>query len=98
MSRILDFNDGFTSVNEPTPSGHSTSVHDIVVDQAANTVMTLLDSGNYIVGIEQLTIYLNGLLLQLGVDYSEIGTPGSLSTQILMIDNLVAGDKLTIRK
>lgn len=97
MSRILDFSDGFTSASEPTGSGSYVGVTNIAIDQPVNTVMTLPSSGNYVVGINQLKIFLNGLLLEAGNDYNEIGASESLSTQIEMLDYLVAGDKLTFR-
>jgi hypothetical protein len=96
--RILDFSDGFTSVSAPTAGGNYSAVYPITVDQPENTIMTLLNSETYVVGVNQLYVSLNGQLLEVGIDYDEIGSNGSISTQIKMLQNLVIGDRLVIRK
>lgn len=98
MSRVLDFNDGFTSVSQPSGSANYFATHDVSVAVAENSVITLLNSGNYVVGRNQLYISLNGQLLELGVDYAEVGAANSISTQIMILQDLVVGDRLTIRK
>lgn len=74
------------------------ALYAIAAPQAANTVMTLLASGSYVVGGNQLYISLNGQLLEKGYDYNEIGTAGTTSTTIEMIPDLVEGDRVIIRK
>jgi len=51
----------------------------------------------YVVGSGQLELYLNGQYLINGVDWSEVGTAGSLSRRIVININLVVDDDLTFR-
>lgn len=97
MSRILDFDDGFTSVNEPS-SGRYFETVEISMDVNSGDPVTLPNSGSYIVGNDQLNIYLNGQYQSIGKDYSEVGTTGSSSNQITFTFKLVAGDTLAIKK
>lgn len=71
---------------------------------AATTNITLPNNsrmGNvaqkYTVGKGSLQLYLNGQDLVLGVDYSEVGVPFSISTQIEILQGLVVGDVLHFR-
>lgn len=51
----------------------------------------------YIVGNGAIEVYLNGQYLHLGVDWTEVGSPGTLSTQIQIQQTLVVGDVLEFR-
>lgn len=98
MSRVLDFSDGFTSVSEPSSSSNYQETQLIATDLPVDSLITLPNSGVYVVGNKQLLISLNGQLLELGVDYEEFGSDNSISTQFKMLQNLVTGDRITIRK
>ena len=52
-------------------------------------------SRNYIVGSGILQVYLNGSKLRVGDDWTEVGSPGSLSTSIVVVQTLAIGDYLT---
>lgn len=69
-----------------------------------NDILTLpLDSrdGNnpeqYVVGDGILKLFLNGQLLEPGLDYNEVGTVGTLSDQVEILQDLFVGDRLTFR-
>lgn len=71
---------------------------------SATTVITLPNNsrfGNiaqkYVVGKGTLLVFLNGQYLRLGVDWSELGTTGTLSTQITTLIALKVGDTLEFR-
>jgi hypothetical protein len=71
---------------------------------APSTIITLpLDSRDsnvqeqYLVGAGLLSVYLNGQLLELGVDWNEVGTVGTLSDDIEILQSLVVGDRLIFR-
>lgn len=51
----------------------------------------------YLVGAGHLQVFLNGQLISLGNDWTEIGIPGALSNQIELQQDLVVGDTLTFR-
>lgn len=51
----------------------------------------------YLVGDGILEIFLNGKLLLRDEDYSEVGTSGTLSTDVQILFDLVVDDKLTFR-
>jgi hypothetical protein len=51
----------------------------------------------YLVGAGLLSVYLNGQLLELGVDWLEVGAVNTLSQQIQILQNLVVGDRLIFR-
>lgn len=51
----------------------------------------------YAVGQGGLMVFLNGVHLTLGVDYAEIGTSGSQSSTVQILDDLVVGDEIDIR-
>lgn len=97
MSRILDFDDGFTSVNEPSSEQYFETV-ELNSDINAGTPVTLPNSGSFIVGNNQLSIYLNGIFQSIAKDYTEIGTVGNTSDQIQFTFKLLANDTLTIKK
>lgn len=70
----------------------------------SGTLITLPDNsrlGNipqpYTVGNGMLIVDLNGQLQRLGVDYAEVGAPGSVSTQIQILRQLEVYDDLEIR-
>ena len=71
---------------------------------AASTIITIpLDSRDsdvqeeYIVGAGLLAVYLNGQLLELGNDWNEVGSPGDLSSDIEILQQLEIGDRLIFR-
>lgn len=71
---------------------------------AAGSLITLPNNsrfGNvaqrYTVGKGILQVYLNGQYLRLGVDWSEVGVPGSLNNQIKTNRNLVITDSIEFR-
>ena len=49
---------------------------------------------HYIVGANQLLVYLNGQLLTEGVDYAEVGNTGTASNRISLEQEVVRGDYL----
>jgi hypothetical protein len=51
----------------------------------------------YVVGAGQLEVYLNGQRLTLNNDWSEVGAANTLSNQIQILQDLVAGDSITFR-
>ena len=51
----------------------------------------------YRVGDGELEVFLNGQYLKLGSDWSEVGTFGSYSVTITILQDLVIGDNLTFR-
>jgi len=70
----------------------------------SGTTLTLpLDTRNlniqreYIVGSGDLEIHLNGQKLEVGVDWFEVGTNGSISTDITIQQELTSPDKLEFR-
>lgn len=97
MSRILDFDDGFTSVNEPSSEKYFETI-ELNSDVNAGAPITLPNSGTFIVGNNQLSIYLNGIFQSILKDYTEIGTIGNTSNQIQFTFNLLENDTLTIKK
>lgn len=69
----------------------------------AATITIPLDSRNasvqkkYVVGQGGLILFLNGQHLVLNEDYTEIGSTGSLSSTIQLLQGFVVGDELDIR-
>lgn len=53
---------------------------------------------SYVVGSGELEVYLNGVKLSLGDDWSEVGGAGSESNQIQILIDLVVGDVVQYRK
>ena len=51
----------------------------------------------YTVGNGSLQVYLNGQYLRLGVDWSEVGSAGQASNEIMILQQLVVGDALEFR-
>jgi len=85
-------------------SGSPADDNEIHGPVSASTVITIpLDSRDtniqkqYIVGAGLLTVYLNGQLLELGLDWNEVGTTGSLSSTIQILQDLVVDDRLIFR-
>lgn len=69
-----------TTITTPPTRNYSVSRE---ADLAANTNFTV---DSYIVGSNSLTVWLNGLRCQNGVDFNEIGTVGQASTAIQFVD------------
>ena len=69
-----------TTIATPPTRNYSVSR---TADLAANTNFTV---DSYIVGSKSLTVWLNGLRCQEGVDFNEIGTAGQVSTTIQFVD------------
>lgn len=85
-------------------SGAPADDNEITGPVLSGTVITIpLDSRDsdvqeeYIVGAGLLTVYLNGQLLELGVDWLEVGSPGDLSSDIQIMQDLVIEDRLIFR-
>lgn len=53
--------------------------------------------GKYRVGAGGLIVTLNGQMLTLNTDYTEVGSSSSLSSTIIILQDLVVGDQLDIR-
>jgi hypothetical protein len=85
-------------------SGAPADDNEITGPVAPSTIITIpLDSRDsnlqeeYIVGDGLLSVYLNGQLLELGQDWLEVGTIGTLSDQIEILQTLEVGDRLIFR-
>jgi hypothetical protein len=85
-------------------SGAPADDNEITGPVAPSTIITIpLDSRDsdvqeeYVVGAGLLTVYLNGQLLELGEDWDEVGSPGDLSSDIEILQELVVGDRLIFR-
>jgi hypothetical protein len=83
-------------------SGAPSNDYELTGPITTGTTLTLpddsRDGGNprsYIVGEGILQLYLNGDKLRTGVDYTEIGTIGTQSTQVQIQQDLSIGDSLT---
>lgn len=79
-------------------------VVDIIAPVTASTLLNLpLDTRDsniaktYVVGSGKLEMFLNGQYLRLGQDWDEVGTIGSDSVQIEILQDLVIGDSLEFR-
>jgi hypothetical protein len=59
--------------------------------------VTAISNRYYIVGNDELEVYLNGILLRRGDDYNEVGGIGNLSNNIQWVITLVDGDVVTYR-
>jgi hypothetical protein len=70
-----------------TASGISTGSLDLVICSTWQR--------KYIVGSDELKIYLNGVLQTKGQDYNEVGTVRSVSSTITLLKNLVLNDTVT---
>jgi hypothetical protein len=82
----------------------STSGNNLHGPITSSTNITIpLDSRNasvqkqYLVNSGCLLVILNGQALRLGADYTEVGTSGTLSSQIQILQTLVVGDLLEFR-
>jgi hypothetical protein len=85
-------------------SGSPASDNEITGPVPSGTIVTIpYDSRNYdeiqhyVVGSGQLEVFLSGQRLRMTEDWIEVGTNGSLSTQIQIQQDLVVGDVLTFR-
>lgn len=85
-------------------SGAPADDNEITGPVSASTIITIpLDSRDsdvqeeYIVGAGLLAVYLNGQLLELGLDWNEVGTSGNLSSDIEILQDLEVGDRLIFR-
>ncbi|OQW46496.1 MAG: hypothetical protein A4S09_16395 [Proteobacteria bacterium SG_bin7] len=85
-------------------SGAPADDNEITGPVPASTVITIpLDSRDsnvqeqYLVGAGLLSVYLNGQLLELGVDWDEVGAVDTLSDEIEILQELVVGDRLIFR-
>lgn len=85
-------------------SGAPADDNEITGPVSASTIITIpLDSRDsdtqeeYVVGAGLLAVYLNGQLLELGQDWNEVGTPGNLSSDIEILQNLEINDRIIFR-
>ena len=78
-----------TSLNGPVTSG--TIVNLPPNTRLANTTQY------YTVGRGSLQVYLNGVFQRLGIDWAEVGTAGTASSQIMILLQLEIGDSLEFR-
>lgn len=85
-------------------SGAPADDNEITGPVVASTIITIpLDSRDsnvqeqYLVGAGLLSVYLNGQLLELGVDWAEVGAVDTLSDEIQILQDLVVGDRLIFR-
>ena len=56
-----------------------------------------ISTRGFIVGDSSLAVLLNNVQLTSGLDYTEVGAPGSFSSSITMLSSLVVGDTLVFR-
>lgn len=82
-------------------SGAPADDNEVTGPVVATTLITIpLDSRDsdtqkqYLVGNGSLLVVLNGILLELGESWDEVGTPGELSDEIEILEDLVVGDRL----
>jgi len=85
-------------------SGAPANSNEITGPVSSGALITLpndsRDSGSaeeYLVGNGTLKVFLNGVLLHLGRGYAEVGTAGTLSDQIQILQDLPVGDVLTFK-
>lgn len=85
-------------------SGAPANSRQVTGPLSSGAVLTLpLDSRagdsaqSYTVGLGSMKVFLNGLCLEEGDDYTEIGTSGTASTTITFLDSLEVGDELSFR-
>lgn len=101
---IKKLDDKLFEVENSLPDEAYEEAVSILAPVTASTVLMLpVDSRNgnlvksYIVGAGQLEVFLNGQYLQQGADWAEIGSAGTESTKIQILENLVVGDSLIFR-
>ena len=85
-------------------SGAPADDNEITGPVLSGTIITIpLDSRDsnaqeeYVVGAGLLAVYLNGQLLELGLDWNEVGTSGNLSSDIEILQDLEVDDRLIFR-
>lgn len=78
-----------TSLNGPIISG-------TVINLPLNSRLANITQ-YYTVGNGALQVFLNGQYLRLGVDWSQVGSAGTASSQIMILQGLVVGDELEFR-
>lgn len=78
-----------TSLDGPVPSG-------TVINLPPNTRLANTTQ-YYTVGRGSLQVYLNGVFQRLGIDWAEVGTAGTASSQIMILLQLEIGDSLEFR-
>jgi hypothetical protein len=85
-------------------AGSPADDNEITGPVSTSSTLTLpLDSRNsnaartYLVGNGDIQLYLNGQLLTRGTDYSEDGTPGTQSSTVTILQELVVDDVLVFR-
>jgi len=76
-------------ITSPVPAG-------AIIDIPPNSRNSDL-AQSYTVGNGNLEVYLDGELLDLGSEWNEVGSAGSISTQIEILIDLVDDDQLTFR-
>lgn len=86
----------FRTVWEIVETSHTLDVFNLVSDIAANSNITLIN-GRFLVGANQLTVSLNGQLLNVGDDYTEVGSANTYSQVIKTLIDLKATDRLVVR-
>lgn len=99
-SAILTVYQEFLVVVSGAPSDDHEATGPISGGTSIDIPLDSRDSNNvkyYRVGSGGLIVELNGVVQVYGADYVEVGSPGSLSTQIQMTDNLVIDDRLNFR-
>lgn len=79
------------SLDIDAPVASSSNIF-LPLDSRANNIAKA-----YIVGAGQLEMFLNGQYLLRGIDWSEVGSSGSESTEIQILQDLVIGDTLVFR-
>lgn len=88
-SKVLGFDDtGAPIAYDPNVTVFSVSVDDFVAT-AGQTVFTL--SRTYVLGVNAVTVYVNGIRMRQGVDYEETAT-----NEITMTSGLFAGDVVEV--
>lgn len=78
-----------TSLDGPVSSG-------TVIDLPPNTRLANITQ-YYTVGRGSLQVYLNGVFQRLGIDWAEVGSAGTASSQIMILLQLEVGDSLEFR-
>lgn len=101
---VKKLDEKLSSVENSIPDKAYEEAFDVSAPIAAfSQIFVPLDSRNgniakgYLVGAGQLEMFLNGQYLMRGIDWNEVGSSGSESTYIEILDDLVIGDKLIFR-
>lgn len=64
---------------------------------SSGSTITIPSGVKYVVGVNSLEVYYNGLIEYRGSQYNELGTQGQESNTIAILHNLEAGDELLFR-